>query len=190
MPRTYLEVEVKGKYDSAQLWEELTLTMEEIARFGLRWFPWITAASFLPYLLAWGFPSGPAWSGTLDAVTEMAIWAAIGLSVYAVSAVVHELLHAAAMLLVGVPGKSIRFGGRIREGIIYVHTDVAMSARAYRVVLLTPAALQGVIPIVAGTALGWLWLVLYGYVMLASAIGDLSVFRLIREIPSDATVRD
>jgi hypothetical protein len=171
-------------------WEDLTMSIEEILRAGARWFPGITAVSFLPYLLVWGVPSGPDWSGTLEAIAAMALWGVIALAVYAASAILHELLHAAAMLLVGVPAKSIRFGSRIREGVIYVHTDVPTSARAYRLVLVAPAILQGLLPIAAGTGYGRLWLVLYGYVMLASAIGDLAVFRLIRKLPPDAIVRD
>jgi hypothetical protein len=94
------------------------------------------------------------------------------------------------MLLNGVPGSSIRFGAWLRQGAIYVHTSHPMPAPAYRTVLLAPGLIQGILPILLGTVIGDLTLLLYGYVMLVSAVGDLTVFHLIRRVPSDAIVKD
>ena len=171
-------------------WHDLTLTINEVVRTGTKWFPVMTIVAFLPYFLLWGIPEGPEWSGTSEAIGDILTWTAIALLVYAASAVVHELIHAAAMIACGVPVSAITFGGRLKEGIIYVHTAEVLSARTYRIILITPAILQGIVPIIAGTASGLLWMVLYGYVMLTSAIGDLAILHLTRRLPADARVQD
>lgn len=171
-------------------WHDLTLTIDEVVRIGAKWFPVMTVVSFLPYFLLWGIPEGPNWSGAGEAIGDILIWIVLALAIYAVSAVLHELIHAGAMIVRGVPTSAITFGGRLREGIIYVHTSEVMSARSYRIVLVTPAILQGLIPVIVGTAAGVLWIVLYGYIMLASAIGDLAILHLIRRLPPESRVQD
>lgn len=177
--------------DIGGVWEDRTLTIDQLIRMAGRWLPTMTALSILPYVLIWGFPSLPHWSGVGDAILAVLAWTLIGLGVYAVSAIVHEGLHVAAMLVMArVPMKSLRFGVRPSEGVLYVHSDCPMSAAAYRVVLLLPFFLQGLLPAAAGTLLGVGWLVVYGYVMIVSAIGDLAVLQLIRDLDRKARVRD
>lgn len=170
--------------------QTLTMTIDQVVRAGAKWFPVLTVLCFLPYLVIRGMPDGPAMTGVGDAALWLVKWSLIAAAVYAVSAVLHELLHAGAMVAAGVPITSIRWGGRLREGIIYIHTARPMSAKAYRIVLLTPAIIQGLLPAVAGTIAGPFWLVLYGYVMLLSAVGDLAVFQLIRHLPGHARLYD
>lgn len=172
-------------------WDDLTLTIDQLVGIAGRWLPAMTLLSVLPYFLLHGLPAAPEWSGLGDAVVSILLWTVIGVVVYAVSAVIHEVLHIVAMVLVArVPLSSLRFGMRLSEGVLYVHTDRAMTAAAYRVVLLLPAVVQGILPAAIGTVVGIGWLVLYGYVMIVSAIGDFAVLQLIRPLGTDAIVRD
>lgn len=174
-----------------EAWEEMTLSIDEVTRMGLRWLPAISVLSFLPLLMLHGFPDitlpESVWSGAIWAIK----WTAIAFVVYAISALLHEGIHVIAMFVfAGAPPSSIRFGARPRDGVLYVHTDRPMSANAYRGVLLLPAVMQGLLPIAYGTLEGTWWIVLYGYVMLVSAIGDLSILQLIRPLGGDDVVRD
>ena len=174
-----------------EAWEEMTLTIEEVTRTGLRWLPAISVLSFLPLLILHGFPDvilpQSFWEGVISALK----WTAIAIVVYGISAGLHEGIHVIAMFLfAGAPPSSIRFGARPRDGVLYVHTDRPMSANAYRGVLLLPAVIQGLLPIAYGTLQGTWWIVLYGYVMFVSAIGDLSILQLIRQLDSKDVVRD
>lgn len=172
-------------------WADLTLSMQQVVHLAGRWLLPVTLLTFLPYLILWGLPDLPAWPGLWPAVSTLVVWTVIGLLVYAVSAVAHEVLHLLAMVVVArVPLSSLRFGMRLSEGVLYVHSDRAMSARAYRVVLLLPAVALGIIPAAVGIVQGRGWLLVYGYVMLISAIGDLLVLQLMRHVDARTPVRD
>lgn len=172
-------------------WSDLTLSIDQIIGLGLRWLPAITAFSFIPYFLLQGFPD-VSWPDSVGrAVLRGLFWVVVGVLVYGVSALLHELIHILGMFAFArVSFSSIRFGFRPRDAVLYVHTDKPMSARAYRGVLLLPAVVQGVVPIFYAGIGGVGWLAVYGYVMLVSAIGDLAIFQLIRHLDSGDRVRD
>lgn len=166
------------------------MTIDQLIRLLGRWLPGATLICLLPFVLIHGLPS-PSWDGVGAAVLSILFWTGIAVAVYAISALVHEALHVLAMLIVArVPIGSLRFGARLSEGVLYVHSDRPMSATSYRVVLLTPAILQGILPTIAGTLAGVGWLVVYGYVMVISSVGDFAVFQLIRHLDRRAVVRD
>ncbi len=177
--------------ESKGSWKDLTLSIDQVIGLGLRWLPAITAFSFLPYFLLQGLPD-LSWPDSIGrAFLRGIMWMVVGVLVYGVSALIHEAIHVIGMFaFAGVPPSSISFGFRPRDGVLYVHTDEPMSARAYRGVLLLPAAAQGVAPIVYASIGGVGWLAFYGYVMLVSAIGDLAIFQLIRHLDSRDRVRD
>ncbi len=171
-------------------WRDLTLTLDEVLRPVLRWSVYLAALTFGPYVALWGLPSFDlgAWPSAAGTVL---VYVVVFTVVYAASAVAHEGLHALAMTLVaGVPWRTIRFGMRWRDGIAYVHSPVPMTVRAYRVVLAVPGVVLGLLPALLGLALGNGWLVLYGYVMLASALGDAVMLRLLAPLDGDTLVRD
>lgn len=172
-------------------WHDLTLSIEQVVRFGLRRLPALSILSLLPILILHGFPD-LSWPESIgSAALKGLLWTILAVAVYGVSALLHEGIHILAMLLfAGAPLSSIRFGFRPREGVVYVHSSRPMSARAYRGVLLLPAFVQGILPIVYGSVVGSGWLVIYGYVMLVSSIGDLAILQLIRHLHVDDLVRD
>jgi len=104
---------------------------------------------------------------------------------------VHEGLHALAWMLAGnVKFSEIRFGFDVRNLAPYAHARTDMTARAYRVGVLTPGIMLGVLPSLVGIAIGDGLLTLFGAIMISAAIGDLYVFWIIRDVPGDALVRD
>jgi len=108
-----------------------------------------------------------------------------------VAIAVHEGLHALAWMLAGdVKFNEIRFGFDARNLAPYAHARTDMTARAYRVGVLIPGIVLGVIPSVVGIATGDGLMTLFGAIMLSAAIGDMYVFWIIREVPGDAQVRD
>lgn len=172
-------------------WRDRTLELDELMPMAWRWMGYMTVGVFVPYLLLWGFPGWPAWDDIGTLLWRGLLYSALAVVIYAISAVVHEGLHALAMMLfAGVPWSSIRFGLRLREGIAYVHTDRPMTVRAYRSVLVVPGLLQGVVPIVVGWLIGSGWLTIYGYVMLTAAVGDIAMLHLMRDLSSNTLVKD
>ena len=172
-------------------WDDRTLSIDQLIKIAGRWLPMMTLLTFLPYILIWGLPNLPHWGGFWSGLLSALMWTLIGLAVYAISALVHEGLHVAAMIIVArVPLHSLSFGMRLSEGVLYVHSDQPMTATSYRVVLMLPAFVQGILPAAVGTVLGLGWLVIYGYIMIVSAIGDFAVLHLIRGHGPKAIVRD
>jgi hypothetical protein len=144
----------------------------------------------VPYLVVWG---GPDLSWVVrPSAWGSALWRAFLFSgIYLTSVFVHEGLHAVAMVGLGrIPPRALRFGIDWSSGIAYVHACVPMTARAYRGVLALPAVVLGIVPVGAGWSGGSGWLTLYGFVMLASAVGDLAVLWRIRGLGPGVPVRD
>jgi hypothetical protein len=172
-------------------WHDLTLSIPEVVRGAKRWILALAAGTLLLFFALWGLPAWPGWQAVPAALGLFVLHLLLFAVVYVASAVLHEGLHAVAIVVFGrVPWRAVRFGLRLREGVAYVHTPVPMHVRAYRGVLLLPGLVQGVLPMVGGLALGNGWLTFYGYVMLVSAAGDFAVLRLLRVLPGAALVRD
>lgn len=168
-------------------WRDVTLSLNALYRMAWRWLGLTAAATLVPHVLVWGLDLPASWPEVVEVGTATAVFVAV----YLASIPVHEGLHALAMWLAGgLRWSEIRFGARWREGIVYVHAARPMSLRAYRIVLLTPTVVQGVLPAAIGLALGAWWLTLYGFALLASALGDVAVWWHLRGLPGDLPARD
>lgn len=175
----------------APAWRDLTLSLEQVMAVAWRMLWRIGLATFAAYVLLWGWPALPAPDAWPAFAARVLLQGLAFLGVYLVSAVLHEGLHAFAMVAFArISPRAIRFGLRLREGVAYVHAAAPMTARAYRAVLVLPGLVQGVVPLAAGLALGSGWLTLYGYVMLVSAAGDVAVFMLLRPLAPGERVID
>jgi hypothetical protein len=104
---------------------------------------------------------------------------------------VHEGIHGVAWAAFArLPLKRIRFGFQASTLTPYAHALDPMPARAYRLGAIMPALLLGLLPFAAGTAIGSLWLALYGMIFVFAAGGDLLVLWLIRGVDRYALVLD
>lgn len=163
---------------------DATVSFEALRDMALRWFAVCGVAAVASWWLVWGPPSLPA--------TGRLVLGSLGLTAgYGVALFLHEGIHALAMRTAGrVPWRSISFRLKLAEGVAYVHTEQAMTARAYRWVLLAPNVALGLVPWGVGLAVGSGWLVAFAGLMLASGLGDFAVWRRLRGIPSHTLVRD
>ncbi|HVR40377.1 MAG TPA: DUF3267 domain-containing protein [Thermoanaerobaculia bacterium] len=98
------------------------------------------------------------------------------IAIVACSAIVHELLHAIAWMLVAhVPWRAISFHPTWRGLGLAARVDTPLPARAYKIGVAVPALTLGLIPIVIGIATGsGLWL-LWGLFFLFECFADLIV---------------
>ena len=128
---------------------------------------------------------------------HLAVWGIDGASFpYALIAifipltVAHELLHGVGFRLAGVPWSGIRFGFALRRLTPFAHCKEPMPAHGYRLSVVLPALVLGLLPALAGIAAGLFWLTVVGATMVGAAGGDLAVLWAIRAVPGAATVRD
>jgi hypothetical protein len=107
------------------------------------------------------------------------------------SIVVHELLHALGFWLVGgVSWRRIKFGFSWQGFAPYAHCRDPLQTTAYRISVLLPGLFLGVLPGLAGVALGQPLLVMWATLMLLAAGGDAAVLWAVRQVPRDARVLD
>lgn len=111
--------------------------------------------------------------------------------IFIVLAVTHELLHALAFIVFGKGSwKDIKFGFMWKSLTPYCHCSRAVSPGVYRITLVFPTIILGVIPMLIGFGFEIGYLALMGTIMLIGGIGDLIILYIIRNIPSNAMVLD
>ncbi|MCA9973908.1 MAG: DUF3267 domain-containing protein [Anaerolineales bacterium] len=117
------------------------------------------------------------------------LWLMIGLLLAGL--LLHEGLHALGFLLAGrAPRSAVRLAFNRRTLAPAAHCRVPLSLRAYRVAVLLPAVLLGLLPGILGIALGELWITLYGELMTLAATADLVILLAVRHLPPQARVLD
>ena len=150
----------------------------------LVWLPVSGLLAFAPYAALWGADRLATLASTLPALPA-------GLALVAAGVLVHELLHATGFLLFGrVPRGQVRIGFQRRTLTPFANCRVPVTASAYRAAGLLPAAVLGAVPLLGAWATGSGTLLLWSWVMLALAGGDLAAIWAMRSVPSDALVLD
>ncbi|GAB4474494.1 MAG: DUF3267 domain-containing protein [Anaerolineae bacterium] len=158
--------------------------MEEVTRLALRITLPVIAVFAVPHALLWGIGS------LLEPLGRLLTYALL-LPVLAVSIVIHEGLHGVGFWLFGrAPLRAIAFGMKWEYLTPYAHCRVPIRARGYRIAVLLPGLITGVLPALAGIGTGIGWLTLYGILMTTAALGDVLVCWAIRHVPPQARVVD
>ncbi len=171
-------------------WREVTIPIPELVRRIGWWLAGCGVLVGLPYVVLYGWPEALTGPFTFEGLGRVSFGLVMVMVAYIVSVPIHEGLHAAGMLLTGTPRSAISFGARLRQGVVYIHCSHAMPLSAYRFSLLLPVIVTGLAPAVWGLATGDGWIVLYAYLMIVSAIGDLEMVWLLRKMDSSTVVRD
>ena len=167
-------------YDPSKL-RDVSVPLKDIASAGLLLLSLVLVViPLVPHVLRWGFEAGFNGRGYL-----------LGVTAFVVLIIAHEGMHALGWIVfAGVPPKAIRFGIAWKTLSPYAHSKVAMRASGYRVGVVLPLIVTGILPVIAGTALNLGWLTVAGAVLVSGAIGDLLVLWVIRALPGTAMVID
>jgi hypothetical protein len=108
-----------------------------------------------------------------------------------VGVVVHELLHALGWAIAArKPWRAFRFGFQLKTLTPYAHCTEPMPARAYRVGVLMPGLLLGLLPLGVGLLSGAGWLFVFGLLFTFVAGGDALILWVLRRVPGTALVED
>ena len=163
---------------------DTTMSVGRANLLALAWLPVSAALALLPFLAL----RGPAHLTTHPPTMPPL---AIGLLLMAAGVLVHELLHAVGFLLFGrAPRSQVRLGFQPRTLTPFASCRVPVTASAYRAAGLLPAVVLGGLPIAAAWATGSSTLLLWGWLMLALAGGDVAAVWAMRRVPADAMVVD
>jgi hypothetical protein len=115
----------------------------------------------------------------------------IFLAAYIVGLLLHELIHALAMILIsGVSFSDIHFGFNRRYISPYTHCNKIIPVRGFRIGLLLPVLITGLLPLIIGIASNILLITIIGGLLTAGGIGDIIGFCYLVKLPGDALIRD
>ena len=105
--------------------------------------------------------------------------------------ILHELIHGVFFSLYAKRGtKSIKFGIMWSKFAPYCHCEDAITAKQYRIVLLMPTLLLGILPTLTGIVIGNFIIFFSGVMLIWGGIGDIIAYRLTRKVPDSALLVD
>ena len=108
-----------------------------------------------------------------------------------IGAAMHELLHAAVWIFFTKKGiRSIRFGISESDFSPYVHCKEPLQVWVYRLSIVLPGLVLGIIPAIWAIFTGRLWLLMFGLFFSWAASGDFIIFYLIRNLKKNILVCD
>jgi hypothetical protein len=115
----------------------------------------------------------------------------IFLPVFVFLALLHEIIHWAAFRILGhVEKQNCKIGFQWKTITPYVHCSVPLPAKIYRISLLLPGLLLGIIPTVIAMTFGISWLLIYGIIFTIVSIGDIIILWLLRKVEKTMLVLD
>lgn len=108
-----------------------------------------------------------------------------------IGAAMHELLHAAVWIFFTKKGiRSIRFGISESDFSPYIHCNEPLPVWVYRLGIVLPGLVLGIIPAIWAIFTGRLWLMMFGLFFSWAASGDFIIFYMIRNLKKDILVYD
>ena len=112
-------------------------------------------------------------------IFSIAVWLDILISVIIVivGVIAHESIHAIGGIVFGKCKKTdIKFGVKLKEGVFYCHIDKELTVKAYRIMLILPVIITGIIPYIFSVMFGSVMLVAVFSILIAGGAGDTIMF--------------
>ncbi|MFP7476875.1 DUF3267 domain-containing protein [Terribacillus saccharophilus] len=105
--------------------------------------------------------------------------------------ILHELLHGIGFIVFGkAKPRQIKYGISWKDGAAYAHCMIPIKVSAYRVALLLPVILTGLIPLVISFIVGNGVLLTVSVILTAGGIGDWLIFRSLKIYKASQLVKD
>lgn len=148
----------------------------------------VTVIFLIPFIYIWGpieieitFKDG--WFS----IVEM-----VGIFIIPVGGIVlHEFIHGISWHYFGKkPWSTIKFGVNWKRLTPYTHCTELLTIRAYRLGIMIPGLVMGVIPVIVAFINGIDWLAILGAFFILSSASDFLVLFLLRNIPENYLAED
>lgn len=105
--------------------------------------------------------------------------------------VLHEMLHGVGFIIFGkVKPSEVKYGFSWKYGVAYAHCVIPIKISAYRISLLLPVVLTGLLPLVISYIIGNGVLLTVSVILTAGGIGDWLIFRSLRKYKASQYVKD
>ncbi len=111
--------------------------------------------------------------------------------IYLIGVVIHELIHGIFAIIFSKQGmKSVKFGISWKFLTPYCHCKEALLVKDYRIVVLAPLIILGIIPTIIGLVTGHNFIYSFGIIFILAAGGDLLIIWKIRNESSNSFALD
>ena len=178
-------VSTEALTDTPKIAYEATVSMLWANLMALLMIPLAAGLFWLPYRWLWGESSFALF---FDSFFNNLL---LFFLVFLLSVIVHELLHAIGFRLAGgVPFNRIKFGFSWAGLAPFAHCQEPLRASAYRISVMLPGLVLGILPGLLGVALQRPLIVIWASFMLVAAGGDAAVLWAIRKVPGTVRVLD
>lgn len=179
---------------------ELTMTKLKANAYSLIFLILAIIAFGLPYYLVWGNKIITDFLIFINKLRNMApsdtFFNIIKVPLLTLLAILsgtflHELIHGITLGIFAKGGfKTVKLGVMWRALTPYTHCNEPLPVNNYRLAIVMPGLILGIIPAIIGTIVGVLWLTILGIFFTWAAGGDFMLVWLLRKVKSVAKVQD
>lgn len=176
---------------------EISLPLEKVYRIAIILLPVTCFIYLVPFLIIWFKPFSERLVPFIRAVFSrgglmvLKPYLIQGIVSIVVGIVLHEFLHGLGWVpFAKSKFRSLRFGIMVPELAPYAHCKEPLPVYGYRIGILLPGIVLGVIPALYGIVTGSFSWLCYGILFTWAASGDFVMFWWIRKLKSTAKVMD
>lgn len=184
VPQPISPVESGQQVDSGTPPADHSISMLRANLVGLPLFLVMMSALVLPWFAMHGLPAFLLGVNRFVRLEVFLPWIAVG-------TVVHEGLHGLGWVAAGNRSfRSVRFGFHWKTLTPYAHFTEPMTVRAYRVGIVLPGLVVGLLPAFVGYGISNPAFILFGGMFFGAAAGDALGLWAVRKLPPDTFVLD
>ncbi len=166
--------------------EEKIIDLMKANLVAIKYFAFFAVVFGLPYLFVWGFNSNPLLKSDNIFLKYLSLPVMLILGV-----VLHELIHGIFFAKYAQKGvRSVKFGVMWKALAPYAHCKEPLKIKEYKVALVAPLILVGILPAIIGIITGSSELLILGIAMSGGAAGDLMIYDLIKKENPEDYVQD
>jgi hypothetical protein len=181
--------------------DEVTLSVSKTYLYSLYLLIPILLLFTLPYILIWGNELLYYWEKKINFIKSNLLLRSIiyyifryllwVVAILLSGIVVHEILHGLVWMFYTKKGfHSLSFGIMKSDMAPYIHCNEALPANVYRIGILLPGVIMGIIPALLGIITGNFKIFIFGLFFTWAASGDFIILWLTRHIKSSDLVQD
>lgn len=166
--------------------EKLTIDLVKANVVALKYLAFFAVVFGLPYLTIWKTESKP-----LFEFNNLVTRAMFPVLLFFIGIIIHEFVHGIFFAKYAEKGwKSVKFGVMWKMLTPYAHCKEPLKIKEYKVALLAPLIVVGIIPAILGIVFGIGLLTIFGIILSGGAAGDLMVYDLIKKENPEDYVQD
>lgn len=163
--------------------DKRTIEITKVNLLGLLFLP-VLSIFFIVYYYFWKFPNFDAY---ID--SPLRLFYLLLLALFSIF--IHELIHAIFFAAFSKNGwRDVKIGVLWRKLTPYAHCRKPLLVFQYRIALLMPGIVLGLVPIIAGMVFGLFFTFFFGAFMLFSAGGDIIIYIMSLKIPKNKMLLD